>query len=357
MLSTVATQKLAMPEPQGIGATGKTTQPNSADTFTDLSSLQDIKSLGREKNPEAFKRIAQQFESYFMQEMMKTMRASVDVLAKDNPLNSSEMQFHQQMFDQQMALSLSSGKGLGLADTLAKQLMQNFDVDWAEDAEKNKEGLAINSSRESLTFQKRQPSSSIFAGSMSVEKKPIEILDVDAESINNNMPSGWKVDTSSPEAFVRSLLPLAEKLGKQIGVDSRAIVAQAALETGWGKHIIERDGQSSFNLFNIKADARWSGDRVTVNTLEFQDGVAKKTSAAFRAYTTVEESFNDYAQFLQDNPRYQMALQQGDDPEQYVKQLQSSGYATDPKYAEKIIAILERPEFSRSSLLLHSGEG
>jgi len=144
----------------------------------------------------------------------------------------------------------------------------------------------------------------------------------------------------SPETFVQQVLPLAEKAAKALGVDPRVLVAQAALETGWGKSIIrDGDGQSSNNLFNIKADGRWNGDSVSVGTIEYRNGLPQPEKASFRAYASLEESLQDYVSFLQDNPRYEKALEQAGNPVAYLQALQRAGYATDPNYADKIDSI------------------
>ncbi len=145
---------------------------------------------------------------------------------------------------------------------------------------------------------------------------------------------------SSPAEFVKKLYPLAEHAAEQIGVDPKALLAQAALETGWGKHVIRSGDDSSYNLFGIKADRRWAGERQAVQTLEYRDGVAEKVRDAFRSYQSYAESFMDYARFLQENPRYEQALSAASDPSAYFDALQEAGYATDPQYSRKIQRIL-----------------
>ena len=134
-------------------------------------------------------------------------------------------------------------------------------------------------------------------------------------------------------------MPIAEKVAGELGVDPKVLLAQAALETGWGKHVIQQGSDSSYNLFNIKADSRWQGEQVQVSTLEYRDGVAQREQAAFRSYGSYEESFNDYVSFLKNSPRYQNALQQAANPFAYVDALQQAGYATDPEYSNKISRI------------------
>ena len=118
------------------------------------------------------------------------------------------------------------------------------------------------------------------------------------------------------------------------------------------------DGNSSHNLFNIKADRRWDGESVAKSTLEYRDGVAAKEVARFRAYESFEASFDDYVNFLQSNPRYAEALRRTDDPKQFVRALQDAGYATDPAYARKIGNILDRGVVADAAATLKSpGEG
>jgi flagellar protein FlgJ len=157
--------------------------------------------------------------------------------------------------------------------------------------------------------------------------------------------SDWRPAT--PEDFVRDLWPHAEKAAGELGVDPRALVAQAALETGWGRNVARRaDGTSGNNLFNIKADARWGGDSLTVRTLEFEGGLPKPATAAFRAYPDVATAFSDYVQFLKANPRYADALRNGADAGKFADSLQAAGYATDPGYAAKLRSIVSSPRLN-----------
>jgi flagellar protein FlgJ len=146
---------------------------------------------------------------------------------------------------------------------------------------------------------------------------------------------------NSPAEFVQQLWPMAKQAADRIGVSPEVILSQAALETGWGKHVIKQaNGESSHNLFNIKADSRWTGEKASVSTLEYRHGVAAKEQANFRSYDSYQQSFDDYVDFLQTQPRYQNALDNASDPEKFVEELHKSGYATDPDYADKIKRIM-----------------
>ncbi|NOZ53409.1 MAG: flagellar assembly peptidoglycan hydrolase FlgJ [Gammaproteobacteria bacterium] len=146
---------------------------------------------------------------------------------------------------------------------------------------------------------------------------------------------------NSPESFVTSLWPLAQKAAQQLGVAPKVLLAQAALETGWGKAVNKDiDGRSSYNLFNIKAGRAWKGETVAVSTLEYKDGLALREKALFRLYPSFQASFDDYVTFIKQSPRYQPALAKANDAHAYARELQQAGYATDPDYSLKIINII-----------------
>ena len=159
-----------------------------------------------------------------------------------------------------------------------------------------------------------------------------------------------KMSFDSPESFVRQLWSMAEKAAQKIGVTPEVILSQAALETGWGKHVIAKTDQaSSHNLFNIKADSRWDGETASIGTVEYRNGVAVKEQAKFRVYESYQDSFNDYIDFLQTQPRYQDALQNTADPEAFIEGLHKAGYATDPAYADKIKRIMNSETLAQAS--------
>lgn len=152
----------------------------------------------------------------------------------------------------------------------------------------------------------------------------------------------------TPEGFVASIWGHAQQAARELGVDAKALVAQAALETGWGRKLVQRNGGgSSHNLFGIKATG-WSGERATSGTHEYVDGVRRNETASFRAYTSVGDSFADYVKLLKNSPRYQNALQAGANVRGFAQGLQKAGYATDPGYAAKIAAIAGGPTIERA---------
>jgi peptidoglycan hydrolase FlgJ len=154
------------------------------------------------------------------------------------------------------------------------------------------------------------------------------------------------------------MLPMAEAAAKRIGVDPRYLVAQAALETGWGKHMVKTsDGSSANNLFGIKSHG-WGGNNAVANTQEYVNGRAVTEKASFRAYDSYQESFHDYVSFLQSNGRYSNALNTNGNSEQFTRELQKAGYATDPQYARKINQIARNMDTYQSiQMLAQAGTG
>ncbi len=156
-----------------------------------------------------------------------------------------------------------------------------------------------------------------------------------------------------PSAFIQRLLPAATRAAEQLGLEPLALIAQAALETGWGQRMFKTSsGADSHNLFGIKAHGNWQGDVAVVDTLEYRQGIAQKEKARFRAYDSPEQSMQDYVSLIQQNPRYQAALNAAADAKSYFRQLQAAGYATDPNYAEKILSVLEGKAFKQVRNLL-----
>lgn len=310
------------------------------DNFLDANSLNNIKAMGRDQDPQALKEVAKKFEAIFVQQMLKNMRAANEVFAEDSYFNSNEMQFHQDMYDQQMSLELTSGRGLGLAEALYAQMLRAYGGE--QDPSLTPpvlQELPQKSTRESaaeVSALLRERPQNPFAVAPNAKSK------TDLLPPLVSPPSGGKTAIAqTPAEFVAALKPYAEKAAAELNVDGDVLLAQAALETGWGRHVIHTErGDNSFNLFNIKANNGWRGDKVNVTTIEFDKGTAHQERADFRRYGSYAESFADYVNFLQTNPRYQQALAVGGDAAAYAEELQKAGYATDPAYADKIKNIL-----------------
>jgi flagellar protein FlgJ len=156
-----------------------------------------------------------------------------------------------------------------------------------------------------------------------------------------SVPSAYNASTQ--QDFVNRMLPHAMQASAASGVPPQLILGQAALESGWGKREINLpDGSNSYNLFGLKANSAWHGKVAEVMTTEYKNGVATKQVEKFRAYSSYAEAFNDYAAMLSSNPRYANVMQQTDNPSGMAQALQKSGYATDPKYADKLVSVMKQ---------------
>jgi len=297
-------------------------QPTSAGLYTEFSGLAEMKHLAKQDPEQALQQVAKQFEGVFLQMMLKSMRDA----SFGNPIfDSDNSDLYRDMFDKQIALNMSEQKGIGLAEALVRQMRAAVPV-----------ASAVNSAEAAVKTVPTVPASSAQILPLKpLQRQPIAVPEISASS----------TEFETPQAFVRQLWPHAQQAADELGVEPGILIAQAALETGWGK-AVNRDvaGNSSHNLFNIKADRRWDGPSVAVNTLEFEDGVAQREIARFRVYESYEDSFNDYVSFLKSNSRYQDALK-ASDANEFVKELHAAGYATDPRYADKILNIVDRESF------------
>ncbi|MEM8499674.1 MAG: flagellar assembly peptidoglycan hydrolase FlgJ [Pseudomonadota bacterium] len=299
--------------------------------FTDLKGLNAIKQQGRIDGDDALRKVAQQFESMFVNIMLKSMRAANQEFSKDGLFSSFESDTHQQMYDNQLSLNLTSGNGIGLADVLFRQMQQQFTRTQA--AQSRDDGLQFSPEQRLAAASKSTINSA--------SKSDSRVLSLDFLSLQELIPEEVKQVFSSPREFVANLLPAVKEAANTLGLDPKALLAQAALETGWGKHFIQSsDGKSSFNLFGIKATGGWKGSAAAVPTIEFENGVAKRKYENFRIYDSFAQSAMDFVQLLQNSPRYQNAVESVNNIGRFWEELQNAGYATDPRYAEKLNKIL-----------------
>ncbi|MDY6798318.1 MAG: flagellar assembly peptidoglycan hydrolase FlgJ [Pseudomonadota bacterium] len=304
---------------------------DKAGIYTDFGGLNALKAQARTDKKSALEEVARQFESLFLSEMLKSMRKAGDVFAEGNYLNSNESESYRDMFDNQLSLSMTRNAGVGLSEALVRQLSRQIPG-------MDEQGDRLASHKTSLAdYDRSLPDLS--------PQLPVRLQEVDEVSksvpVQAEPAGALPRRFESPAQFVSSLMPVARQIAGESGVSPRLLVAQAALETGWGRHMIEGDGgQPSHNLFGIKADHRWQGDSVNIATTEYREGIPMSERAAFRAYPDYRSSFRDYVDFLESNPRYRAALESADNPDQFAEQLQKAGYATDPDYAAKIRRIM-----------------
>ncbi|BDX07808.1 flagellar assembly peptidoglycan hydrolase FlgJ [Planctobacterium marinum] len=314
------------------------TQMQQARNAYDVQSLDALRQGAQKNDKQALEETAKHFEAIFVQMMLKSMRAAEDVLADENsPFNSQEVKFYRDMHDQQLATNMSASGSVGLAEVIVQQLDPQRSNVMPANLLRNDGNLStIND------FSRAKVS---MAQNRGLAESSAELLQGPQK----------KPGFESPEEFVRNLLPIAQQAAEKIGLDPKAMVAQAAVETGWGQYLIHSgDGQNSHNLFGVKASRGWQGEKNYIDTLEFEGGTAQKTKAPFRAYGSFEESMNDYVNFLQASPRYQQALQRTDDPATYFNELQKSGYATDPAYADKVMSVYNSERLSAESNKLNT---
>jgi flagellar protein FlgJ len=353
----------------------------------DLNGLNAIRQQSRagdvEAKKEALTEAAQQFEAIFMKMLLSSMRKAQEVLESDSPFNSQSTKFYRDMHDQQMAVELSSNGSLGLTDLIVRQLGGDDDFK-PSSILRNDGNLAVinnvntvdgklneggkedkdkqhNSLVEKMLSNQIKPDIDIpFAGSYqpqsitsnqvgnAISQFTLREVDKRTNKVNGQSESA-NISTFSarptfdePKDFVSALMVPAQRVQKQIGVPFAVVIAQAALETGWGQKIIKgTNGESSNNLFNIKADSRWAGEKITKDTLEFEQGAMIKKAEPFRTYQSLSDSVNDYINLLSTSERYQDALQNASNVEHFLQGLQKAGYATDPQYADKILSTLK----------------
>ncbi len=322
-------------------------------TYNDFQGLSKLRSEAKVRSPEATREAARQFEALFVQMMLKSMRDANAVLGEERDTT------YEEMFDKQISMEMTKGKGLGMADMMLRQL---GGAEPAAPATPEPLALLLQRipavGRASLPTLPEGMAPELTMPDSSNLQLPIPVLPsqpLPAQPITSASTSRSDFRPGSREDFVREIWPLAVRAGEKLGVSPKAIVAQAALETGWGSRQIRDDaGVSGNNLFGIKADSRWTGERVTVTTLEYEGGLPKPQRAPFRAYPDLASGFEDYVRFLQTNPRYSDALRAGGNAEAYAERLQSAGYATDPRYAEKIRSIIGSPALSPAAPALKS---
>lgn len=300
--------------------------------FYDFASLKQLKSDADDKNVESLKVIASQLESVFLQLVMKNMQDAnesfkSDIFSRDNE------DFYQDMLNHQMSLSLSKAGGIGLADMIVKQLQT---TNQSTPKQATLRPLVMEQ-----VIRKNQPLPQTQVTNV-VEKAVINQAPAVPE-IATEAKVETKPETESKsefEAFIKTMLPFAKQVASMIGIDPKLLIAQSALETGWGKHVIQvKENVSANNLFGIKAFSVHD-KQVTAETTEYVNHQPVKEVAAFKSYASLLDSFVDYVKLLQ-TKRYEKALANVDDPKTFLTELQNAGYATDPQYANKVLAIYE----------------
>lgn len=283
----------------------------------DVQGVDELRRTARSSPQEGMRQASKQFEVMFMSMVLKSMR---EATPSEGLFGSQSEKMYTSMLDQQLAQNLS-GRGLGLADAMYAQLSRMAG------------GEAGAVAPKAVPLPLPTPA---------VPLSGAPDLSLYEEATAQATLSRSALPQAHVEAFVSRLLPAAQRASEASGVPAQLILAQAALESGWGKREIRKeDGSSSFNVFGIKADRSWKGPVAESATTEYLNGVPQKTRAAFRAYGSYDEAFADYAKFLAGNPRYSGVLA-ARDPAEAAHGLQRAGYATDPEYGGKLVRIMRQ---------------
>lgn len=349
----------------------------------DPRAMGDLSRLSRENSPEAVKAAAKQFEALFLNTVMKSMREATPGNAL---FDNEQTKLYQSLLDQQLSSNLAQSGGTGLADAIVRQLSPapakppatgamemlpgggfplgvaglpasaNSAAQRAAEATVKAALAAPESPEVSAPLADDDPVETFFAQFVD---KPVASTTAARLPMNEEIASKTSVAapqataaTASAEAsprrnvpahireFVNKVMPHAQEVARLTGIPAEFMVAQAALETGWGRaELRTSDGGNSYNLFNIKAGKSWDGETVSTRTTEYAGNRAYSTGARFRAYSSYEESFRDYANLLLNSPRYAEVIGE-QDAASFARGLQQAGYATDPRYADKLTRII-----------------
>lgn len=311
----------------------------------DVNALSSLKSQVKSEDPEALRAAAKQFEALFLQMVLKSMR---DAMPREGLFDNDQSRMYESLLDQQLAQVMSSKNGVGLAAVIERQLMRKPDA-----AVPFEDGLPLNPLTPALPLDTtlmhsltpkaqaalRQAEAALASRASKNERPPAVAASTAGEAV-----AAYTTGSGDPATdFVARVRPYALETERQSGIPAHFMVAQAALETGWGKAEPRfADGRTSFNLFGIKAGRGWKGNTVDATTVEYVDGQAQRQVERFRAYGSYAEAFADYASLIGASPRYSQALNSVNnrDGASFARALQSAGYATDPQYAAKLERIM-----------------
>ena len=341
--------------------------------IADNRNLRSLKKLAHGSNAEkalALKTAAQQFESLLMQQWVDAMRKTNEELNPDSPLHSKYSTFYQDMLSQQQVQAMVNNGGRlnrnSITYMIAKQFASSLGDEgkaMLEELEKGttprrlSEGLPMGRATEqalasagttgttpstdmSTRYKGRTPKTGL--GSLiqpTTAQASVRSLREDF-AVEELTPLEDMKGFSGPEDFVQKLMPYAVKAAEDSGMNPLVMVAQAALETGWGDHV-----PANNNYFGIKAGKSWQGESMSLNSPEYEDGRMVTRTSRFRSYDSVLESMKDYIKLIKENDRYAEAADKSFDPDNYFNEIQKAGYATDPHYARKLKNIAQRIAF------------
>ncbi len=306
------------------------------DLAMDVQGVAKLRNMAQQNSPEALKQSAKQFEALFINMMLQSMRKATP---EGGLFESHEKALYTSMYDQQLSQTLAN-RGMGLADMLIQQINKN-NPDAALSQKQSTAYVASNLLPNVAESHLRSAVLRNIAHLAPMADIDLSMMDKSASVSKNPSASG------SVQDFCNKMQSHAKQAEQLTGIPSSFILAQAALESGWGQREINMaDGSSSHNLFGIKAGSDWKGKVAEITTTEYIDGVPRKVVARFKAYNSESEAFRDYAQLLSNSPRYGNVIANGQTPQGFAQGLQKAGYATDPAYANKLMKVIQRIESS-----------
>ncbi|EXI68142.1 MAG: Peptidoglycan hydrolase FlgJ [Candidatus Accumulibacter adjunctus] len=287
----------------------------------DPAAAGDLRNRLRSDPQSGVRQAARQFEGMLLHLMLKSMREATPT---GGVLDSEQSRFFTAIGDQQLAQELASQAPLGFAGLIERQLARQHAGVAPTLSPARTPGLPTEA-----VLAARRP----FAAATAPLPAP-------PPPAATTSPAASADSARRPRDFVDRVWPHALEAATRTGVPAHFLVAQSALESGWGRRELRMaDGSPSFNVFGIKAGRGWTGATVEVSTTEFVDGLPQTVRAKFRAYASYAEAFRDYAQLLSSQPRYANVIGQQDGV-QFARSLQRAGYATDPAYADKLARII-----------------
>jgi peptidoglycan hydrolase FlgJ len=322
---------------------------------TDAHSLDALRRTAGRDPQAALKGAAQQFEALFLQMVLKSMR---DAIPKSGLLESDSEQTYTGMLDQQLAAQISHS-GTGLADVIARQLGR-YVVAPQDGAPKPADGhagiaapvvqaaldryAAMAGSNPNTALREAELQRSNAAARAAYLQRRDAVSNPADTSAGVHSATADLTVRDDQRAFVSEMWEHAAAAQQATGIPAHFVLAQAALESGWGRREIrDSAGVPTYNLFGIKAGSGWKGPTVDVVTTEYDNGVARKVVDKFRAYANYADAFRDWAQLIGNNRRYTEVVQSGQaggSAAGFANGLARAGYATDPDYGAKLVRVI-----------------
>ena len=333
---------------------------SSSGFVLDVGSLESMKARARQSPQQTEAEVARQFEALFVQMMLRSMRSAS---FKTGLFDSDQSRMMQSLHDEQLSLQMSEQRGLGLAEMLMAQMQRTRAAHEtaaalaANPSLANPAGLPVAAAPApaaglpaftpaAVPFRLHgntasNPAASPAPGMIASVLNAVRHGTVQAARQGAELGRQGTGDVPAHvERFVRRLGDAAERVAQASGLPAKLILGQAALESGWGRQEIRHaNGMPSHNLFGIKATG-WQGRTAEVMTTEYVNGEPQRVKQSFRAYRSYDEGLSDYARLLTENPRYRDVVTARSEVDA-ARKVQEAGYATDPRYAEKLIAIMQ----------------